>query len=51
MPSSKNYTNHRLYPEFIQLKSDDAIFSDLYEDTEEDFLAWSFEYELDSDFE
>ena len=44
-------TKHRLYTEFQGLLRDDAIFADMYEATEADFLAWAFSYEIDSDWE
>ena len=44
------YKTHRLYDEFLQLRNDDEVFADLYEDTEDDFLAWVIDYELNTDW-
>ena len=46
-----NYKTHRLYEEFFNLRYDDDTFSAMYDDTEEDFLAWAMEYETDEDWE
>jgi hypothetical protein len=46
-----SYIKHRLYSEFEQLLKDDSDFANLYDDTEEDFLAWVIDYEIDADWE
>jgi hypothetical protein len=45
-----NYTEHRLYDEFAQLRKDDEIFAEQYADTEGDFNEWCFDYVLDYDW-
>lgn len=45
-----DYTEHRLYAEFSQLRNDDAVFAELYADNEDDFNAWVMDYELDKDW-
>ncbi len=45
------YTEHRLYAEFLQLRNDDTIFAEQYNDTESDFLDWVMDWEVDSDWE
>lgn len=47
---TSNYKTHRLYEEFFNLRYDDDTFSAMYDDTEEDFLAWAMEYETDADW-
>lgn len=44
------YKEHRLYSEFTQMRNDDAIFAEQYDDTESDFNDWVFDFELDSDW-
>jgi hypothetical protein len=39
-----------LLSEFRQLRNDDANFANLYDDTEEDFLVWVIDYEIDADW-
>ena len=45
------YKLHRLWAEFDQQLRDDLDFANMYDDTEEDFLAWVMDYELNSDWE
>ena len=45
-----DYTEHRLYAEFYQLRNDDAVFAELYADNADDFNAWVMDYELDKDW-
>lgn len=46
-----DYKRHRMYDEFFNLRYDDDIFAAMYNDTEEDFLAWVMQYETDEDWE
>jgi hypothetical protein len=45
-----DYTQHRLYSEFLDLRKEDYSFAALYSDTEEDFYSWAMDHEVDSDW-
>ncbi len=51
MQVNQNIRRAKLYDEFIQLRNDDNTFSDLYDDTIEDFECWVMDYEIDTDWE
>ena len=46
-----DYKKHRMYTEFEQLLKDDAVFAGMYDDNENEFLAWVMDYEVNTDWE
>lgn len=47
----EDYKKHRLYAEFEQLRVDDAVFAELWDDSQEEFLEWALSHEVDSDWQ
>ncbi len=45
------FREHIFYDEFAGLIKDDKDFAEMYDDTEDDFLAWVLDYEIDKDWQ